>query len=500
MSVVDSPAHRKTALQLAQKSIVMLKNDGILPLKSRIQSVAVVGPNIDTKETLWGNYNGTPTYTVTPLQGIVGMKRVSVDYAQGCTITGTESVQVVPAGAFVGTLKRELFRNKNLEGSPVVSQSTYIDENWGEDGPEKGLVNNFSIRWTGKLKASTAGTYTLGVKIDDGARLWVDGKLFADAWANGPARVSSSKIDLKAGQVVDIKLEYFEATGFASCQLVWSPPGQSKFLAALEAVSHADVVIACVGLSPTQEDEEGDRTSIELPAVQLALLKAIKAKGKPIIAVLINGGPVSSPWLSENCSAVLESWYGGQEAGTAIAETLFGVNNPAGRLPVTVYHSTNDLPDFANYDMTNRTYRYDARKPLYSFGYGLSYSKFAYSNWEAPKQLAIGKDFVGHVTVTNTSARDGDEVVQLYLSRPGKDVAIRELRWFKRINVPAKKSFRVEVRIQAKDLAVHNMIGDRILEPGKLTVTIGGGQIGTPGLPTPLSFGINLTGSTKIWK
>jgi beta-glucosidase len=160
MSVVDSLAHRKLALNLARKSMVLLKNDGILPFKKRIHSVAVVGPNIDTKETLWGNYNGTPTYTVTPLDGILNMKRVSVDYAEGCTITGTEAVQSVPAGAFVGLLKRELYRNRNLEGTPVVSQSNNINENWGEDGPEKGLVDNFSIRWTGKLKAPTAGSYT----------------------------------------------------------------------------------------------------------------------------------------------------------------------------------------------------------------------------------------------------------------------------------------------------------------------------------------------------
>ena len=499
MSVVDSPAHRKLALNLARKSMVLLKNDGILPLKSGIHSVAVVGPNINTKETLWGNYNGTPTYTVTPLEGILNMKRVSVDYAEGCTITGAESVQAVPAGAFVDTLKRELYRNRNLEGVPVVSQSTNIDENWGEDGPEKGLVDNFSIRWTGKLKAPMAGAYTLGVKMDDGARLWIDGKLVAEDWKNGPARVSSSKFTFKAGQVVDIKLEYFESTGFASCQLVWSPPGRSKFLAAIEAANHADVVIACVGLSPAQEDEEGDRTSIEIPAVQLELLKALKATGKPIVVVLINGGPVSSTWINANCSAVLESWYGGQEAGTAIAETLFGTNNPAGRLPVTVYHSTSELPDFANYDMTNRTYRYDARKPLFPFGFGLSYSKFAYGDWQGPKQVSIGKDFVGRVRVKNISSRDGDEVVELYLSHPGKDAAIRELRWFKRVMIPARSSRWVDVRIPAKSLAVHDQKGNLILAPGKLSATIGGGQPGTLGIAPPISLNFELTGTTKKW-
>lgn len=499
ISVVDSASHRKLALDLARKSMVLLKNDGILPLKKSVHSVAVVGPNINTKETLWGNYNGTPTYTVTPLEGITKMHRVDVDYAEGCTITGAEEVQMVPAGAFVGTVKRELFRNRNFEGSPVVSQANIINENWGEDGPEKGLVDNFSIRWTGKLKATAAGSYTLGVKMDDGARLWVDGKLVADAWNNGPARVSSSKIDLKAGQVVDFKLEYFEATGFASCQLVWSPPGQSKFLAAIEAASHADVVVACVGLSPAQEDEEGDRTSIELPAVQLELLKALKATGKPIIAVLINGGPVSSQWLDANCSAVLESWYGGQEAGTAIAETLFGINNPAGRLPVTVYHSTSELPDFADYHMDGRTYRYDGRKPLYPFGFGLSYSKFSYSSLQAPRTIAIGSDFVGRVRVTNTSSRDGDEVVQFYLTRPGKGAAIRELRWFKRVRVPAGKSIWVAIRIPAKDLAIHDEKGNHVLSPEKLTATIGGGQPVTSGIAAPLKLVFQLTGKARVW-
>ena len=499
ISVVDSPAHRKTALQLAQKSIVMLKNDGILPLTKKVHSVAVVGPNINNKETLWGNYNGIPTYTVTPLEGITNMKRVNIDYAEGCTIMGTEEEQMVPAGAFVGTVKRELFRNRKLEGPPTVSQSNCIDENWGEGGPEKGLTDNFSIRWTGKLKAPTTGTYTLGVKMDDGARLWVDGKLISDAWNTGPARVSSSKINLKAGQIVNIKLEYFEATGFASCQLVWSPPGQSKFLAALEAASHADAVVACVGLSPAQEDEEGDRTSIELPAVQLELLKAIKATGKPIVAVLINGGPVSSPWINENCSAVLESWYGGQEAGTAIAQTLFGTNNPAGRLPVTVYHSTSDLPNFADYNMSNRTYRFDRRTPLYPFGFGLSYSTFAYSNWTMPKQIKVGQDWVGKVQVTNTSGRDGDEVVQLYLSRRGKGMPVRELRWFKRVTIPAHKSVWVDVNVPFKNLSVHDDKGNHLLMPETLSASIGGGQPGSTATLKTLETTLQLTGTERRW-
>ena len=215
--------------------------------------------------------------------------------------------------------------------------------------------------------------------------------------------------------------------------------------------------------------------------------------------MLINGGPVSSTWIDANCSAVLESWYGGQEAGTAIAETLFGKNNPAGRLPVTVYHSTSELPDFANYDMTNRTYRYDPRKPLYLFGFGLSYSKFTYDSWEAPKKLVIGKDLVGRVRVTNTSKRDGDEVVQLYLSHPVKGSAIRELRWFKRVSIPAGKSQWIDVRIPAKNLSVHDEYGDHILVPEKLTATIGGGQPGTAGLAAPLNLSFELSGATKKW-
>ncbi len=499
MSVVESPAHQKTALKLAQKSIVMLKNDGVLPLKKGIRNLAVVGPNINTKSTLWGNYNGTPTYTVTPLDGLTKMHRATVDYAEGCTITGAENLDVVPAGAFAGPIKRELFRNKNLEGSPRVGQVTSIDENWGEDGPEKGLTDNFSIRWTGKLKAPQAGTYSLGVKMDDGARLWVDGKLIAEDWKNGPARIVSAKLDLKAGQIVDIKLEYFEATGFASCQFVWSPPGQSKFLAAMEAASHGDVIVACVGLSPAQEDEEGDRTSIELPAVQLDLLKALKKTGKPLVAVLINGGPVSSPWMKENCDAILESWYGGQEAGTAIAQTIFGENNPAGRLPVTFYNSTADLPDFANYNMSYRTYRYDPRPHLYQFGYGLSFSKFAYGQLQMPSKVEIGKDWSGRVKVTNTSNRDGDEVVQLYLTRRGKGMPVRELRWFKRVSIPAHKSVWIPIRLSPKDLSVHDEQGNHLLMPETLSASVGGSQPDTQGMPKTLATSVTLVGKEKRW-
>lgn len=499
MSVVESAGHQKTALMLAQKSIVLLKNNGVLPLKKGSKRLAVVGPNIDTKSTLWGNYNGTPTYTVTPLQGLIKMAGANIDYAEGCTITGTESVNLVPAGAFVAPLKRELYSNRNLEGTPKVETVNLINENWGEDGPEPGLKDNFSIRWTGKLKAPQAGTYTLGVKMDDGARLWIDGKLVAEDWKNGAARVASAKMELKAGQVIDIKVEYFESAGFASCQLVWAPPGGSQFLAAMEAASHADVIVACVGLSPAQEDEEGDRTSIELPAVQLDLLKALKKTGKPLVAVLINGGPVSSPWMAQNCDAVIESWYGGQEAGTAIARTIFGENNPAGRLPVTCYNSTADLPDFANYNMSYRTYRYDSRPHLYQFGYGLSFSKFTYDSLEMPKSVEIGKDWTGRVKVTNTSNRDGDEVVQLYLTRKGKGMPVRELRWFKRVSIPAKKSVWIPIRLTPKDLSVHDEQGNHLLMLEDLAVSVGGSQPNTPGMPKTLATSVRLIGKERRW-
>ncbi|MBS1727056.1 MAG: glycoside hydrolase family 3 C-terminal domain-containing protein [Armatimonadetes bacterium] len=502
MSVVESPAHQKLARNLAEKSIVLLKNSGTLPLKSSVKSIAVIGPNADVKETLWGNYNGIPTYTVTPLAGIRKLaeaRKIKVNYARGCTITGVDNVEVVPTSAFAGPLKRELFRNKTLEGTPELGEAKNIDENWGEDGPAKDLKDNFSIRWTGKLKAPTTGVYNIGLKADDGARLWIDGKLLEEDWTNGAARLKSGQVTLQAGQVVEIKAEYFESEQYASCQLMWTTPGQSKFADAVEAAKSSDVVVACMGLSPAQEDEEGDRTSIELPAVQTELLKALKATGKPVVLVLVNGGPVSSTWADGNLSAIMESWYGGQEAGTAIAESLFGLNNPAGRLPVTVYHSTSELPDFSDYHMTNRTYRYDARKPLYPFGFGLSYSKFMYSVWKGPKKLAIGKDFVGRVKVTNMSNRDGDEVVQFYLSRHDKDAAIRELRWFKRVSVPAKKSVWVDVRLSAKDLAEHDDNGKHVLIPEKLTATIGGCQPGTPGLSAPLNLSFELTGQAKKW-
>jgi len=492
-SVIDSPAHRKLALTLARKSIVLLKNDGILPLRNGLKTIAVVGPNANDKETLWGNYNGIPSYTVTPLEGIrkLAGPGTKVLYAQGSGITGEDNLHIMP-----GEFKRELYRNQRLQGDAEVSTDKKIDYDWGQGGPKPGLNDHFSIRWTTKFTAPTTGTYTFGMNADDGARLFIDDEKVLDAWSDGAARTTTGTIDLKGGQTYELKAEYYESAVYASCHLLWSPPTTRRFGDALDAADKADAIVACVGISPRQEDEEGDRTSIDLPDVQLDMVKALKATGKPLVIVLVNGGPVSSPWAQGNANAIVEGWYGGQEGGTALAEAIFGKLNPAGRLPVTIYHSTADLPDFADYDMSKRTYRYDSRKPLYPFGYGLSYSKFAYSDWTGPKTMKTGQALMGRVKVTNVSKRDGEEVVQLYVTHAAKGSALRELRWFKRVAIPAGKSVWVDVKVPASDLAVHDEQGNKVVRPETMRASIGGGQPGTPGLPQTIQFKVQVVGPT----
>jgi len=492
MSVVDSVSHRQLAQKLARESLVMLKNDGVLPLKKGIKTIAVVGPNANNPTAQWGNYNGIPTYTVTPLDGIKKLagKGAKVLYAQGCGIMGYSEMNPIPADAIGGGFKREYYSNETLSGTPVTGFDKEINFDWGTHGMVAGQDNGYSIRWTATLKPKVSGSYTFAMKADDGMRLLVDGQKVLEDWREGAARQTTGSIELQAGKSYTLVAEYFERAGYASCQLTWSPPTSRKFAEALDAAEKSDVIVACMGLSPAQEDEEGDRTSIELPAVQNELLKALKATGKPVVLVLINGGPISTPWATQNVSAILESWYGGQEGGTGVAEALFGLLNPAGRLPVTIYHSTSELPDFKDYHMANRTYRYDARKPLYPFGYGLSYSKFTYDSWSGGK--LVGGDLVGRVKVTNRSTRSGDEVVQLYLSHPAKGSAIRELRWFKRVTIPAGKSVWVDVRVPGKELRDRDGKGDLVRTAETVRESIGGGQPGTSGIGKPIEFTFKL--------
>jgi beta-glucosidase len=501
----DTDEHRRLALQAARESIVLLKNENrTLPLSKNLKSIAVIGPNADLPETLWGNYNGTASRLFTPLAGIRNAvpSTTKVTYALGSTLAG-EPVVPVPASALTvdGTqpgVKAEYFNNQELRG-PAVSVRTdaRIDFDWGRYHPTPELTgNNFSVRWTGKLTPPESGNYTLGFTADDGARLYIDGKLLVDAWSSNPKKTATAEIALEAGRSYDLRMEYFQYQRENIAKLVWSYPRMADRLMeeAVKAARESEVSVVVLGISARLEGEEmpvqiegfrgGDRTNIALPKSQEALLKAVAATGKPVVVVLLSGSALAVNWANDNVPAILHAWYPGGEGGTAIADVLFGNYNPAGRLPVTFYKSVDQLPPFSDYSMQGRTYRYFKGVPLYAFGYGLSYTKFAYSGLKfSAKSVKAGGPIKVSVDVKNVGDREGDEVVQLYLTdvAASAPVPIRTLVGFERISLRRGETRNVTFTITPRQMSLIDDAGKRVIEPGEFLVRIGGGQVGLNG-------------------
>ena len=484
----DTPEHRQLALKTARESIVLLKNaKHTLPLRKKLKSIAVIGPNADAPEVLWGNYNGRPSVLTTPLAGIKNAVSAStkVTYALGSTLAG-ETVVTVPASALEPGLKAEYFNNQELRGpAATVRTDARIDFNWGRYKPTPELSeNNFSVRWTGKLKVPQSGNYTLGFTADDGARLYVDGKLLVDAWASNPKKTVTSEINLEAGRSYDLRMEYFQTNREAVAKLVWSYPRLAERMIeeAVNAARQSEASVLVLGISAGLEGEEmpvavegfrgGDRTDISLPKSQEALLKAVVATGKPVAVVLLSGSALAVNWANENAPAILQAWYPGGEGGTAIADVLFGNYNPAGRLPVTFYKSVDQLPPFTDYSMAGRTYRYFKGEPLYPFGYGLSYTQFVYSNLRSN----VGDSVKVSVDVRNTGEREGDEVVQLYLTdvAASAPVPIRTLVGFDRISLRPREKRTVTFTITPRQMSLIDNRGKRVIEPGEFMISAGG--------------------------
>ena len=493
----DTDEHRQLALKTARESIVLLKNaNRTLPLKKDLKSIAVIGPNADSPEVLWGNYNGTASRLYTPLTGIKNAvsKNTKVTYALGSTLAG-EPIISVPASALTlnGTdpgLKAEYFNNQELRGPAVtVRTDRRIDFDWGRYHPTPDLTgNNFSVRWTGKLTPPESGNYTLGFTADDGARLYIDGKLLVDAWASNPDKTVTKEIALESGRSYDLRMEYFQYHRENIAKLVWSYPklGERLLEEAVKAARESDTSVLVLGISARLEGEEmnvplegfrgGDRTEISLPKSQETLLKAVVATGKPVVVVLLSGSALAVNWANANVPAMLAAWYPGGEGGTAIADVLFGNYNPGGRLPVTFYKSVDQLPPFDNYSMENRTYRYFKDEPLYPFGYGLSYTNFLYSNLKMAKSVKAGEPLKVSVDVTNTGEREGDEVVQLYLTDTAASapVPIRALVGFDRISLRPREKRTVTFTITPRQMSLIDDKGKRVIEPGEFSIAIGG--------------------------
>ncbi len=501
----DTEAHRQLALRMASEALVLLKNkDNFLPLKKAPETIAVIGPNADNLDALVGNYNGTPSKPVTILAGIrQRFPKSKVVYVEGTGLVGPVAV-AVPSSALCSDasckehgLKADYFSNMTLDGAPALTRTDgAINFIWGETGVSPELLKHYSVRWTGVLTPPESGNFRLGFSGQDGYRLWLDGNLITEDWnMHEPATTLTKKIQLEKDHAYAIKIEYFQNVGNSEARLLWSLPSQIG-QDALEAARKADLVVMVGGLSPRIEGEEmkvdaegfsgGDRTSLDLPAPQEQLLERIHALGKPTVLVLMNGSALAINWADEHLSAIVEAWYPGEEGGTAVAGLLAGDFSPAGRLPVTFYKSTDQLPAFEDYSMSKRTYRYFGGEPLYPFGYGLSYTTFSYGNPSMEKATisAAGEETVS-VEVANTGAMAGDEVVELYLTHPGVAGAPRRaLRGFQRVHLNRGEKKNVAFKLRERDLSIVDEAGKRRILPGKVEVWIGGGQpIGRSGLP-----------------
>jgi beta-glucosidase len=496
-SEIDSAAHRELALKAARESIVLLKNDGVLPFAPSVKDILVVGPLAESVQVLHGNYSGTASHAVTALEGIrKQFATAQVSYLPGTNFLRAETIiptSVLSTADGKPGLQGEYFSGGEIAGTPLATRvDPFVDlQLFQPDAhaltPPAGL-KEFSVRWTGFLTPADSGSYRIGL-VGSMHRLWLDDKLIVDDVKLHDAASDTAVVELTKGHRYALRIEYLR--GAFGTQLVWLPVTIDPIIEAASAARSADAVVAIVGITSKLEGEEmkvevpgfqgGDRTNLTLPEEEQSLLGALRGAGKPLVVVLMNGSALAVNWAQGHANAILEAWYAGEEGGTAIAQTLAGVNNPAGRLPVTFYKGLEQLPPFDDYAMKNRTYRYFAGEPLYPFGYGLTYSRFEYSNLKLSSSgLPAGDPLTVEVDVKNTSPRAGDEVVELYLSFPKFPGAPRRaLRGFTRVRLEAGELRHVQVTLQARDLSYVNESGVRLVAAGDYVISVGGGQPGT---------------------
>jgi beta-glucosidase len=511
----QSPEHNALAYRAAVESLVLLKNTGVLPLSPQVRNIAVIGPTANDVMSLLGNYYGTPAAPVTILEGIKAAAGpdVQVYFARGVDLVeGREDPRAAPliepqylrpsANSTERGLKGEYFRGRDFAGSPVLTRiDRRIGFRWDRGAPTDDLVasgelktglesDNYSVRWTGKLLPPVTGRYELRVDANDGFRLLIDGKIIIERW-DTVARLEgkSASIDLEAGKTYDIKVEYFEDIRDAEVRLAWRMPGSKDGIEeAMAAGNKSDVIVFVGGLTGDVEGEEmkvnypgfagGDRTDIRLPQIQQKLLEQLQATGKPVVLVLTGGSALAVDWAKEKLPAILFAWYPGQRGGDAVADVLFGKQNPAGRLPVTFYKGDEKLPAFDDYAMANRTYRYFGGEPLYPFGYGLSYTQFSYSALKlSDTSVAATGEMKVSALIRNTGQRDGDEVVQLYVApiKPEHSRARKELKGVERIHLRAGESREVNFTLHPnKDFTIYDPVQKAyVVDKGKYEIQLG---------------------------
>ena len=456
-----SDKHNALAYEMAQKSIVLLQNrNNILPLKKEGVNIAVMGPNANDSVMQWRNYSGYPIHTVTILDGIEKKLRGygSVKYVDGCghvsnTVRESRFAALTTPDGRAG-MEACYWNNTKMEGKQAAT-ATYTNainlNNGGNTAFAAGVeLDNFSGRYKALFKAQKDEEVTFELEADDGYRIIINGDTLRDRFkqAHGVQKWSKT-YKVKAGEKYDIQIDYIQIFGMAHMKFDVFTNKVKSVEDILKEISDADYVVFAGGISPRLEGEEmkvdaygfkgGDRTDIQLPQCQRDLIKAISEAGKKIIYVNCSGSAIALVPETSTCQAIMQAWYPGEKGGDAVADVIFGDYNPSGKLPITFYRSVDDLPDFLDYTMKNRTYRYFTGKPLWNFGYGLSYTTFSFGK---PSY----KNGIISVDVSNTGRVDGDEVVQVYLRHTkDNDGPTKSLRGFKRVNIKAGETKRVEI-------------------------------------------------------
>jgi beta-glucosidase len=481
--------------------MVLLKNDShTLPISKTVKRVAVIGPNADNVDVQMGNYNGTPVEPVSVLDGIMAKLGgdAEVRYAQGCPHhSGLPYLSPVPSEFLFTTehmeengLNAEFYPNLNGEGAPLLRRTdSLIDVYWWDgEPPVEGLSDDdYAVEWSGYLVARKSGTHAIGVNGKYFQFLFEGDTLIQHHNIHHTNKIYRN-VELVAGRAYKIKVLMQDRHSDANCTLHWQEPGLPLAWDAIQAARWADHVVLVMGLTARLEGEEmrglelegfhaGDRTSLDLPAVQRRLIRQIAATGKPVTLVLMTGSAVSISREHASVPAVLQAWYGGEAAGEAVADVLFGDYNPAGRLPLTFYNSIDDLPPFENYDMAGRTYRYFDGEVLYPFGYGLSYTTFSYDNLILEKdEIGSNESITVSVDISNSGQWDGEEVVQLYVLDPESEEVrpLKELKGFDRVAVKAGQTIVVSMTLGPDELARYDATaGAYKVEHGLYEIMVG---------------------------
>lgn len=493
--VISSKSNDLLAVESARESMVLLKNNNnILPLSKELKTIAVVGPNADDAEMLNGNYGGTPIeeHKRSLLEGIKkAAPNTEIIYEKACELANEYTTNYHADDFNDGKgLYVEFFNNNNFSGKPAVENyystinfSTFGAYNFA-DGVDKDV---FSAKISGKYVSDFTGDMSYNISSDNGYKLTINGKVVEDVKGGAQQRgfgfgrrggaVNYKTFPVEKGKTYDVKVEYVKGTGsFATLNTEFNEVKLAEFSELAEQLKNVDAIIVIGGISARMEGEGGDRADIELPKVQQILVTAMRSTGKPVIMVNCSGSAIGFGSIENQYDALIQAWYGGQGGSQALADIIFGDYNPSAKLPVTFYTSTAQLPDFEDYNMDGRTYRYFEGTPLYAFGYGLSYTTFNYGEAKLSKsKIKDGGKVNITIPVTNSGQKNGEEIVQVYVkSLDNPSAPIKALKGFKKVNIAAGSTSKVKITLESKAFEYYDESVDGLsVKPGKYQILYG---------------------------